>query len=124
MIQSPWNLKIANANKYFKGWENTYKCDRLYDYYKGFQWQNASQQGFYKPYTLNVIYSSIKSKLANIIIQNLEFLVAPRPGKVDWNAEVAVRSALLKQDALNTIAQNPSVDINEDIKLAALCSFF
>ncbi len=127
MIISPWTIKIANANKYYDAWSTRFKCKRLQDYYEGFQWAalgNLSRSDFYRPYTLNVVYSSIKAKLANIIIQNLQFLVSPRPGRSDWNQEFAMRSALLKQDVLNTITQNPSTDVNEDIKLAALDSFF
>ena len=120
MIQSPWVLRISNAERYYKDWESKYKCELLYRYYEGFQWSALS----YRPYTMNVIYASIKSKIANFLYQSPEFQITPRASKMDWNQDFAVRSAQIKQGVLNALIQNPSIDITEDIKLAALDSFF
>src|SRR5262245_56332119 len=125
IISSPWVLRRDNADRYHKRWSDKFKCDRLEDYYEGFQWQ--STHGIptgERPYTLNLVYATIKRKVANIVYSEPEFILSPRPGKMDWNQNFAVQSAQIKQDTLNTVASNPNITMVDDIRLAALDSFF
>ena len=123
---NPWIYRIANAEKAYKGWEEKFSCKRLYDYYENFQWKarTDSPQLNYKPYTLNLFYSTIKIKLASFLFQRPEFLVTPEPGHSHWDLEFAFESAQLKQDVLNTIVKNKNVKFARHLKYAALDSFF
>lgn len=123
---SPWFARISAADKKFKEWENLYKCARLEDYYRGFQWKlrTDSPQLNYQPYTLNLFLSTIQIKLANYLFQRPSFIVSPEPGHSHWDLDTAVQSAQLKQDILNTIVKNKNLKFARHTKLAALDSFF
>jgi len=123
---NPWVARIALADKAFKAWESKFDCVRLYDYYENFQWKarTDSPQLNYRPYTLNLIYSTIKIKLASFLFQKPEFLVTPEPGHSHWDLDTAVQSAQIKQDTLNTVAKNRNVKFARHLKYCALDSFF
>lgn len=127
--ETVWGLRISRANKYYTKWETRFRCKTLENYWEGFQWSLANgiqleTAGTRRPYTVNLIYSTIKRKLANITYTYPEFILTPRPGQMDWNQDFAVRSAQLKQDALNTKVSDPRLEFVDDIKFSALDSFF
>lgn len=123
---SPWPIRLVAAHKQFGEWHSRFKCDTLEDYYEGFQWRvkaNLANYG-YNPYTLNLYYSTIKIKLANFLFQRPKYIITPKPGNSDWAPDLAISSALTKQDTLNTIIGNPNCNFVKHTKLAALDSFF
>jgi len=129
LISSPWQTRIQQANKYYKAWEERFRCETLESYYEGFQWYLANgipldAMNVRRPYTLNLIYTTMKRKVANITYTYPEFILTPRPGQMDWNQDMAVQSAQIKQDTLNTVASDPRLELVEDIRLAAIDSFF
>lgn len=120
-----WQLKWLNADATFKKWHDRFKCNKLEDYYENKQWATAGGDiGGYQPYIVNLVFSTIEIKLANIIFQNPEFVLAPFPGSADWDLDFAVRTTELKQDALNTQIKRPESVFVDALKLAALDSFF
>src|ERR1035437_5806856 len=123
---NPWTQRWANAEKVYKTWESKFNCQRLNDYYENFQWKARTDgpQLNYKPYTLNLFYSTIKIKLASFLFQRPEFMVTPEPGHSHWDLDFAFQSAQLKQDVLNTIAKNKNLKLARHLKYAALDSFF
>lgn len=120
---SPWALRIKAAQRQKENWVNLFRCDVLQKYYEGFQW-NIGYNNFYKPYVLNVIYSTLKLKLANILNQNPQYIIDPQPNYMDWDMDTALTTALMKQDALNTIIQNPRIAFAHNVEKMALDSFF
>lgn len=129
VITSPWTNRIKNANDYYNTWANRFRCETLENYYEGFQWRLANGQlpeglGIRRPYTVNLVYATIRRKIANITYSYPEFYLDPIPGSMDWNQDFAVRSAQIKQAAINTVISNPRLEFVEDIRLAALDSFF
>jgi hypothetical protein len=123
---NPWITRIEGANKMFGEWEGKFKCKLLEEYYEGFQWKQRRDYPTtnYNPYTLNLIYSTIKIKLAGILFQKPKYLVTPNPGHSQWNEDFAIQSAQLKEDVLNTIVCNPNMHFTSHVKRAALDSFF
>ena len=123
---SPWILRIQSANKMFGEWEGKFKCKLLEEYYEGFHWKQRRDYPTtnYNPYTLNLVYSTIKIKLANLLFQKHQFIINPSPGNSEWNQDFAVQSAQLKENVLNTIVQNPNINFTKHVKRAALDSFF
>src|SRR5271170_592598 len=121
-----WETRIFNANKYYSEWSTKFKCDILERYYEGEQWKG--RRDFvtvnYNPYMLNLVYSTIKVKLAGLVFQKPAFLISPKPGGNDWNEDMAMQSAGIKQDMLNTVIQNPNANFASNIKKAARDSFF
>ena len=128
-MSSAWATRIKNATKYKKEWESTFHCDKLYEYYKGFQWKGkpgysgTAPSGF-SPYTLNLVYSSIEIKLANLLFKEPKFLLSPEPGNANWNQEMALTGAQIKQDVLNTLVKRTSAKFKANVKRAVLDSFF
>lgn len=123
---SLWSRRLANSKKYFDSWHSTFKCDKLEQYYEGFQWKGKadSQSINYSPYVINLFYSTIKIKLANLIFQRPSYILSPRPGNSQWNMDFAVQSSNIKQDTLNTIIQNPNTNFVKHAKRACRDSFF
>jgi hypothetical protein len=121
-----WDNRISNANKWYSEWATQYKCDILEKYYKGEQWKG--RRDFvtvnYNPYMLNLVYSTVKIKLAGLVFQKPAFLISARPGGQDWDGDLAMQSAGIKQDTLNTVIQNPNANFAKNIKKAARDSFF
>lgn len=121
---NPWQSRISNANKKYEEWEARFECSKLEEYYEGFQWRGRANQPSYRPYTLNLVTSTIEIKLANFLFQRPLFTVTPEPGHSHYNLDFAVRSAQLKQDTLNTIIKNKNLKFTRHLKMAALDSFF
>jgi hypothetical protein len=120
-----WLTKITNANKYCKQWTERFKCNKIEEYIEGYQWRNIVDIPYYRPYVVNLIYAELKKKLANILYQNIEYNLTPRPGNYGNNPEFAMQSAGTKQDFLNEIIarENRENGFNESIKLCAQDSF-
>lgn len=123
-IESPWQAKIRNATRYRQEFEQRFKCKTNVDYYEGFQWKNLGINDQYRPYTLNLVFSTISIKLSSLIFQNPQALITPRPGSSNYNYLEAIDSALLKQDTLNTVIENPNAHFSDVSELAALDMFF
>ncbi len=123
---SLWSRRMHNSKMYFDNWHSTFKCDQLERYYENFQWKGKadSQSINYNPYSINLFYTTIKIKLANLLFQKPAYILSPRPGNSQWDMDFAVQSSNLKQDVLNTIIQNHNTHFVSHTKLAALDSFF
>lgn len=123
-----WGHRIPNANKYYETWENNYKCATLEEYYRGKQWRNRGgnvSPVANMPYTLNMFYSNIETKLANNLFQRPSFQISPKAGSnSDWEIDFAVQSAQIKQDVLNTVIQNPNLNFTKHLKRCYKDSFF
>jgi len=123
-----WANRISAANQRYKQWESLFNCRQLEDYYEGRQWKYlgvaTNKINNYRPYVLNVIYSTIQIKLANLLLRKPTFLVDPQPGHADWNPDFAYDNALLKEAALNTNFNNPNLKFAKRIKRVAMNSFF
>lgn len=117
--------KLILADKYYDEWSSKFKCDRLEEYYEGFQWKIAKNYPINSfPYTINLIYATIETKMANMLLNNPQFDAEVKPRFSDFDQEMAFASAEIKQDALNTIIENPNLCFTEQIRLAALDYFF
>lgn len=125
-MYNSWQDQIVNANKMYNQWESLFKCATLERYWEGDQWKGKQDVSVinYNPYVINLFYSTIKIKLANLIFQNPSYLVMPRPGMSDWNLDNAVKSAQTKQDVLNTLVQNPNAKFSKNTKRACRDSMF
>jgi hypothetical protein len=124
-MASLWQERIKNADKGYKEWASKYRCDLLEQYYRGFHWKGKKDflTVNYNPYTINLFYSTIKIKLAGLLFQKPSYVLSPTPGN-SYDTDMAVKSAQLKQDVLNTIVHNPAMRFTRHLKFAALDSFF
>lgn len=123
---SLWATRIANARKFHTKWSNEYRCATLEKYYKGNQWRTKSTSPLvgYKPYMLNLFYSTIKIKASTCLYQKPQYVVSPRPGNMDQDMDTAVKSATIKGDVLNTIVSNPNAKFAKIMKRIFTDSFF
>lgn len=119
---SIWAKRLKTAEKYKREWENLFKCEILNEYYEGRQWSGQNELN-YNPYVINKVYETIQIKIANFIPTKLEFLVGSRVGNED-DIAAAAHSAQLKEDVLNTIAQDPDNNFAEEVEQCYKDSFF
>ncbi len=123
---SPWNARIINANRYYDAWASHFKCTILEDYFRGSQWKSKRETTNlgYNPYTLNLIYSTIKIKLATFLFQKPQYIVSPSLSQETFNLDFSAKSAEVKTSVLNTIVNNPNTNFTKQVKRAARDSFF
>lgn len=123
---SPWAQKLVSANKLFREWETRFKCRVLEDYIEGFHWREKRDYNTinYMPYTLNLFLTTIQAKLATWKFERPQFLISPEPSDdTEFDIDSAIRSANIKQDALNTIVRNKNVKFPENMSRALRDSF-
>ena len=75
-----WSERLRNATKYHNEWWYKFKCDTSYRYYEGQQWEGyESYYRNYKPYVINLIYSTLEVKLPSLLFQVPIYHVRPKP---------------------------------------------
>jgi arsenate reductase-like glutaredoxin family protein len=123
-LTTVWGPRLSSATKYYEAWEQKYVCRLLEDYYRGFQRPGLSLEDQRAFYTFNLIQSTIDIKLAGFSFQNIKFALTPRPSRSDFNFELAVASAQLKEDCLNTIIHNQKENFCAELEDAIIDSYF
>ena len=118
-----WKESINDANTYFNEWDKLFKCEKLEKYYEGKQWPQQEQLN-YDPYVINKIYETIQIKIADYIPVFPVYQVSAKPANFEYDPEIAIQSAQLKQDTLNTLIDNPLIHFNEEIESAYRDHFF
>jgi len=122
-----WSLRVHNANEFYKKWSAKFKCQTLEDYYEGNQWKGRRDYITvnYNPYTVNMVYSTIKNKQSTLLFQKPKFNLEAAPGATStWNADTAVQATEVKAACLNTLVGRKNARFVNNIKLAALDSYF
>ncbi len=122
-LTSPWQLRIHNATKEHNEWAVLFQTNACEDYFEGRQWRQSQYRPGYRPYVLNLVQTTIRTKMAGFIFQRPSYKLSPRPGFSDWNLGQAIQSATLKEDTLNTLVQNPNMDFVQTLKDVALDSY-
>jgi hypothetical protein len=117
-----WQTRIDAASKAKVEWQTRFDTAKAEKYFEGEQWR--VQPGTEKPYVLNMIFSTIRIKLAGLIFKRPRFVLTPTPGNSNWNLEAAVKAAQLKQDVLNSIISNRKLRFARQMQRAAQDSFF
>lgn len=120
-----WKAQIPDANKYYEEWETAFQCNTLEKYYEGQQWMSQKQLN-QRPYVINKFYETMQIKIAQFLPTFPEYLVSARPANMEYDQEIAAKSATLKQDTLNSIIQDENinfVDEMEQIYKDSFCRF-
>lgn len=118
-----WQNRIKHWETNYKQWSNQFKCNILEDYYEGRQWR-FNNYFTSDPYVVNLVYSTIKIKAANLLLSYPKYLITPKPGNSDYNQEEAMQSAQLKEDALNTVISDDREAFSNACHLVFLDSMF
>lgn len=121
-VAKTWNERIIAAKKEKENWENKFKTEKLEAYYEGDQWEKTGST--YEPYVINYFFSSIEVQLPSLLFQSPIFHVKPRPRKADYDFEVAVQKAQLREDIINTLAGDDDLALDEAIEDAVMDNFF
>lgn len=119
---SLWVERLKSADRYYAGWAKMFKCDILDKYYEGIQWRSQAELS-YNPYVINKIFETVQIKIANFIPDNIQFQIHTKNGNEN-DIAAAASSAQLKEDLLNTIAQDPCNNFAEEAEQAYKDSFF
>lgn len=122
-LSKRWENRIDSADRVYKAWYDRFKLDALYSYYEGFQWLYEVDESN-RPYVVNLVYSIIETKLPNLIVDNPEFSLSPRPTGTTFDMNKAMEDSQLREDALNFICSQKKFGITDKHELAILDAFF
>lgn len=117
-----WHSRIEKANTNFKKWEERMKCNRMEEYYCGEQWEPTGTN--YEPYVTNLVFSTIDVKLPTYLFENPVYHVKPRPRALMYDIDTAAQRSQLREDLLNTIATDDTVNFGDECELAIMDAFF
>jgi hypothetical protein len=123
-IVGMWLGRIGKANKYYKDWSDTFRCDTMEEYYYGFQWKDASKAPSYERYVINFVFSTIEIKKPTVLFQDPSFKIKPKPKGVDFDYEQAIRRCNLRENVLNTILSDEDNDIDDEFEMFVCDAFF
>lgn len=107
-IATAWAIRFDNTREYFERWEQRFKCKQMSEYYEGNQWENVPPSA--EPYTANLVYSTVETKLPGMAFMNPKAVFKPKPSKADWNPDRAYAQAKLREDACNQFLSDPAND--------------
>lgn len=118
-----WKDRIDSANTYYNQWEKLFKCNILDKYYEGQQWRSQRELA-YNPYVINKVYETIQIKIAEFIPTFPKYTVSARPANSEYDVEVAIKSAQLKEDVLNMHVSDERRHFKDEVEMAYKDSFF
>lgn len=118
-----WINRLKSADKVHDRWESLFKVKACEDYYEGFHYQTDKTEDEYRPYRVNLIFSTVEVKKPGLTFNEPIASITPRPGRISWNSEQAYAGARLKEDALNTYLTDPDNEVGEIIADALNDSF-
>lgn len=120
-----WASRIDAANRHYDAWEQKFDVKDLEQAYYGFQWDECEGDPIkYKPYVMNMIYSSIDVKMPNLLFTQPVYLIEPKPSQYDFDPSGAKMRARLKEDVLNYFVQGGIEHFTDEIDLCILDAFF
>lgn len=93
-----WMGKILAADTYYNSWADKYKIDNLEEYYLGNQWKNQKDG----PYTMNMFYATVETRLPSLIFDNPHYRIKPRSRSLQTDPEGSFEIAVNLEDTLNT----------------------
>lgn len=106
----------------YQQWDSEFNVRALYSYFEGRQ-HRGEQLGIPKS-VYNLVYSTLETKIAGLLVGKPKYEVKPLPGQVSFNLEQAVKTANLRADLLNALVSRPQNRFNKEIERAVRDSFF
>lgn len=122
-IAAYWQNNWAAADRVYKQWAQRFQVNILYQYYEGYQWISDTDW-VNRPYVVNMIYANIQSKLPNLVFENPEYSIRPKPIGMEFNFEESAKRATAKEDVLNYVCTRKEFGLNDKHELAVLDAFF
>lgn len=120
LLAKKWLGKIQKARKRYDDWSNKFQCDRLEEYFYGFQW-DGNPDG---RYVMNFVFSTIEIKKPSMFFDEPLFHVKPKPSSADWDFESSKERAQLREDVINTIISDQDQDFVDEFELFVVDAFF
>ena len=118
-----WADRLKSADRYYKQWEQLFKCKILEEYYEGLQWKSQRELG-YDPYVINKFYETIQIKIAEYVATFPKYVVSAKPISYSQDFGAAADSAQLKEDILNTVIQDPRLNYSYEMECAYKDAYF
>lgn len=118
-----WRGRIDAADRVYNNWATRFKTSQLYSYYEGFQWMYETDDQN-RPYVINLIFAAIETKIPNLIFNDPEFTLTPRPTGTQFDLNSAMESTQTREDALNFVCSRSEFGLTEKHELAILDAFF
>lgn len=111
--------EVQASDQYFQSWRTRFICERLAEYYEGFQWEGASEN-LDDHYVLNMIFSTMNIKRPTLLFKTPQFYASPKPIRQDFDAGRASETAALAADVLNTFVDTDSMNFAEEAESSIL----
>jgi len=125
-----WLETVRTTDTLYKRWETRFHCRQAYDMYEGLQYQGVnlfpSNKALYAPYTLNLFYSTIETRLPSLTFSNPRFMLSPKPGReaIAYSNPQIIGAVHARQDALNTFIGDVDNGFMETIEATILDAHF
>jgi hypothetical protein len=117
-----WKKRFKADDAKYDEWERKFRCVELEKYFEGFQWKVENED--YRPYVINLFFSSIQTKIPSLLFNNPSYNLIPRPWKDDFDPDTAWAKARLKEDVLNSFVSEESNQVTEAFEDLAYDGFF
>jgi hypothetical protein len=125
LAENLWDQKVTVGEEAKRVWSHEFEVAKINRYFEGKQWKNPQTPApIEHPYVLNLVQSTIRIKLASLCFHNPKFILTPEPGMSNWNLDSAVKTAQLKQDALNSQIGIKRLRFAKQLKRCCQDSFF
>lgn len=115
-----WLERIRKSHKYYDDWSNKFQCDKLEEYYYGFQW-NGQQSD---QYVMNFVFSTIEVKKPSLLFNSPLFKCKPKPVGAEFDFTVASHRAQTCEDIINSIVSNENEELEEEFESFVVDAFF
>lgn len=125
-----WIKRMSATKQVYEYWERRFHCRRAYEFYEGVQWKGSEHYrgggDSYLPYTLNLFYATVETRLPSLTFSNPTFLLSPKPGKeaIAYDNPQIIGAIKLRQDALNTFVSDPDSNFMETMEYGILDAHF
>jgi hypothetical protein len=129
-MATAWLATVRTTDKLFQRWESRFHCKLAYDMYEGLQHGGVNlfpaNKSVYMPYTLNLFYSTIETRLPSLTFSNPQFLLSPKPGReaISYSTPQIIGAIKTREDALNTFVADVDNGFMETIEATILDAHF
>src|SRR5262245_9525478 len=121
-----WLDQIAMADKVFRRWHRKFMPDKLWDWYEGFQGDDAYATGDFNQdkYIINLVDPTIDVRIPSIYFFRPAAKIVPKKTREDDDMTNVADRAKLREDILSTYVSDPEIDFKDTTTHAILESFF
>lgn len=115
-----WHDRIRAADKVYLEWSRRFRCSLIEQFYENVQWPESLLKGDPRkePYTVNLVHSTVESRVPTLYFFKPHITARPRPGRGDEALSAVTERAQLQEDTINTFIGDERVGYLDETVLA------